>query len=65
MEFKRGQLVTIPEWELSDGRGKGGWKARKDQPKIMTVCDGYAMVRFKGAMPFCVAVTTLKKWNND
>lgn len=28
--------------------------------KIMTFCEGYYMVRYKGAMPFCIAEKELE-----
>lgn len=45
------QKLEIPEF----------WK-QYDRPvsaRVMTICDGYAMLRYPGCVPFCVSVKDL------
>jgi hypothetical protein len=40
--------------------GKLAWP---QQARVMAIAEGYAMLRFKGRMPFIEAIKDLERWN--
>ncbi len=60
--MKRGDMYPIYRPKLE---GKKWTIEYQKHAKILTVSDGYAMVRFKGAFPFVVAVRNLEIWQEE
>ena len=49
MNIKPGQTIQYKHGEI----------------KIMAISENWAMVRYKGAMPFCELVRVIENWIND
>lgn len=61
MPIKVGDKVNVMR-EVWDGIA---WtdEPSDQQARIMSIAEGYAMLRFKGCMPFFVTVKDLERWN--
>ena len=61
--MRRGDLYPI--YVMSGFKNnKATWKF-VGFAKVLTISDGYAMLRFKGAMPFIKSVKDLERWKKD
>ena len=58
--MKPGDLVTIKHGQAVNG--KLAYVRAPQKARVMGICEGYAMLRFKGCAPFIRSVKELEKW---
>lgn len=61
MAIKVGDMVD-GQSSLGSYKGDAKWP---QQARVIAIAEGYAMVRFKGCMPFIVPTKDLERWNPD